>query len=291
MIDQGQMIARLGGIEFGGLGDLIIQEFDPGDTEITVNDANIPMGDGVMVGRDFLGGKTWGFTLATSRADVEGARRTAAQLGAVWRSPSIRRTPGAVVPLSYRVGSQWRRVYGRPGRWADPIPDVRAMQGVMVVACDFRVTDPRHFAEDESVVTLTIIPETTGGLIVPLAAPLRTAVRGGQRAGLVDNRGDVETPLTVTFHGPCRDPKVVAAAGWEIGLTGSLAYDVSVTVDALTRTVTRSDGADVPGMLTRATQLSTAVLPVGQSDITFTCIDDTGTAKAVLAYRDAYTTL
>lgn len=87
MIDRGQMIARLGGIEFGGLGDLIIQEFDPGDTEITVNDANIPMGDGVMVGRDFLGGKTWGFTLATNRADVEGARRTAAQLGAVWRSP------------------------------------------------------------------------------------------------------------------------------------------------------------------------------------------------------------
>lgn len=291
MIDQGQMIARLGGIEFGGLGDLIIQEFDPGDTEITVNDANIPMGDGVMVGRDFLGGKTWGFTLATNRADVEGARRTAAQLGTMWRSPSIRRTPGAVVPLSYRVGSQWRRVYGRPGRWADPIPDVRAMQGVMVVACDFRVTDPRHFAEDQSVVTLTVVPESTGGLRFPARAPFRFNSRGGARVGLVDNQGDAATPLIVTFHGPCRDPKVVAAAGWEIGLVGSLAYDVSVTVDALAKTVTRSDGAEVPGMLTRATVLSRAELPVGQSDITFTCVDETATAKAVLSYRHAFTTL
>lgn len=290
-MDRGQMLARIRDIEFGGRGDLIIQEFDPGDIEITVADAKTPMGDGVMVGRDFLGGATWGFTLATNRSDVEGARHTASLLGAVWRDPVLRRTPGAVVPLSYRIGAQWRRVYGRPGRWADFTPDTHAMQGVGRVACDFRVTDPRHFAEEESVVTLTIIPESTGGLIAPLAAPLRTAVKGGQRVGLVDNRGDVETPLSVTFHGPCRDPKVVAAAGWEVGLVGSLAYDVSVTVDALTRTVTRSDGAQVPGMLTRATQLSNAVLPVGQSDITFTCVDETGTAQAVLAYRHAYTNL
>lgn len=290
-MDQGQMLVRIADVEIGGHGDLIIQGFDPGDIEIVMADAKIPMGDGIMVGRDFLGGSTWGFTLATNRHSVDEARHTASLLGAVWRDPVLRRTPGAVIPLSYRIGSQWRRVYGRPGRWADFTPDVRSMQGVGILACDFRIIDPRHFAEEESVVVLTIIPESSGGLKWPAAGPFRFNASGGQRVGLVDNQGDTDTPLRVTFHGPCRDPKVIAAAGWEVGLVGALAYDVSVTVDALTKTVTRSDGAQVPGMLTRATQLSKAVLPVGQSDITFTCIDETGTAKAVLAYRDAYTNL
>lgn len=286
------MLIRYDGHQIGDdLDPLFITDFEPGETEIIMADTNIPMGDGTMVGRDFLGGKTWGFTLATNQNDIESARRAAGALGASWADRTLRLTPGAVRPLSYRIGDEWRRVYGRPGRWADFKPDVRAVQGLGVVACDFRVTDPRHFAEDESVVTLTTVPESVGGLRFPARAPFRFNSRGGARVGLVDNQGDAATPLTVTFHGPCRDPKVVAAAGWEIGLVGSLAYDVSVTVDALAKTVTRSDGAEVPGMLTRATVLSRAELPVGQSDITFTCVDETATAKAVLSYRHAYTTL
>jgi len=290
--DRGQLRIRYAGIELGErTGNLLITDFDPGDTEITMADTKTPMGDGVIVGRDFLGGKTWGFTLATNQTNIESARRVAGALGAAWADPAVRLVPGAVRPLSYRIGDQWRRVYGRPGRWADPKPDVRAVQGLAIVACDFRVVDPRHYAEDESVVTLTVVPQASGGLRFPARVPFRFNARGGVRVGLVDNRGDTKTPLSVTFQGPCRDPKVVAAAGWEVGLVGSLAYDVSVTVDALTKTVTRSDGAQVPGMLTRATQLSKAELPVGQSDITFTCVDETSTAKAVLVYRDAYSTI
>ena len=283
--------ARIGGVAFGGqTGDLIITDFDPGDTELVTVDTQNPLNDGVMVGRDFLGARTWAFTVTSNVDDVNLARAVLAPLGAVWRDKRVRLTPGAVVPLSYRLGDVWRRVYGRPGRWADMKADLRTMQGAGAVACDFRVTDPRHYAEDESSVELTIIPKSVGGLIAPLVAPLRTRAQGGQRAGLVDNRGDADTPLKVTFYGPCRDPKVVAAAGWEVGLVGSLAYDEQVTVDALEKTVTRQDGTPVPGMLTRATQLTKAVLPVGQSDLTFTCIDDTGTAKAVLSWRDAYET-
>ena len=283
--------AEYAGVRFGGYSDRVITEFDPGEAELVTVDAQVPMGDGVLVGRDFLGGRTWGFTVTTNVDDVAGAREALSPLARAWRDPSVRLTPGAVVPLSYRVGDEWRRVYGRPGRWADMDLGVASMQGAGAVVMDFRVTDPRYFADTAKSVDLTIIPESTGGLIAPLVAPLMTAAKGGQRAGLVTNAGDTETPLVVTFHGPCRDPKIVAEAGWEVGLVGSLAYDQSVTVDGLTKTVTRSDGAQVPGMLTRSTQISRMVMPPGLSDVTFSCIDDTGTAKAVLSWRDAYTSI
>ncbi|MBM6622675.1 hypothetical protein JTF08_13750 [Micrococcaceae bacterium RIT802] len=280
---------RLGNTEFGGeSGHIIVSGFDPGPPELITNDNQRPQRDGIMVGRDYLGEQNWAFDLVTNRNNLTEAIQTAAELAAAWRSPSVRRAPNVVVPLSYEMDGRWRRVYGRPGRFAGIKGDVLAVQGGGRITADFRVTDPLFYDEAEASVVLTIVPATTGGLVAPLVAPLTSARSSAPRAGFVENVGDAETPLKVVFHGPVADPWVRAAAGWEIGLTGSLAYDVSVTVDPLAGTVTRSDGAPVAGMLTRATRLSRSLLPVGQSELTFGGSDITGTATATLSWRNAY---
>lgn len=283
------MMIRFGGIEFGGRsGPLIVTDFDPGSTELVVNDHQRPSRDGVMSGRDYLGAKVWAFNISTNGRKVLEALESSGALEAAWKDRRVRLNPNVSVPLSYEIGGRWRRVYGRPNNYAGPKPDTLAEQGVGKIVADFRVTDPLHYDETETSVTLDIVPASAGGLQAPLQAPLSTLRSSEPRAGFVNNTGDDETPLTVTFHGPIVNPWIRAAAGWEIGLTGTLAYDISVTIDALAGTVVRSDGAPVAGMLTRATRLSRAVLPVGQSELTFGGADITGTATATLSWRNAH---
>lgn len=285
------MRARFGGVEFGDRLALLISGFDPSGPELRTNDHLKPFGDGALVGRDYLGDGVWTFNLATNVRDEVGALAKAGALASAWRDPNVRLRPNVTVPLSYEVVGRWRRVYGRPGPITDPVSDVHAKLGVAKIVASFRVTDPNFYDDALTTVRLTIVPESSGGFVFPLVFPISSRKTTGKRAGLVDNRGDVASPLSVTFHGPARNPKVVAAAGWEVGITGTLAYDQSVTVDARAGTVTRNDGANLAGRLTRATQLTKAVIPAGSSELTFTAIDETGTAKVDLSWRNSYSTI
>lgn len=286
------MRARYQGVEFGGRsGDLIIAGFDPSEAELRTADNPLPFGDGVLVGRDYFGAGSWTFELATNTKNETSALAAAGALVSAWRDPSVRLNPNVTVPLAYEVGGRWRRVFGRPGAITDPVMDVRARQGAALLVATFRVTDPVFYDDALTVVRLTIVPESSGGIIAPIIAPISTLANSGRRAGLVDNTGDVASPLTVTFHGPARNPKVVAAAGWEVGIVGTLAYDQSVTVDARAGTVTRNDGASMAGALTRATQLTKATIPPGSSELTFTAIDATGTAKVDLSWHNAHSSI
>lgn len=286
------MIFRFGGVEFGGqFGSIIVQNFDPGSFEVRSNDVERPQRDGTIPGRDYLGSAVWAFDLATNRKTLTEAIQTAAALESQWKNPTVRLRPNVTAPLSYNLDGRWRRVYGRPDRFAGMKGDVRARRGVGILTADFRVLDPVFYDEDEDNVRLTIIPPSTGGLTAPLTAPLTGTGSGTPRAGFVSNTGDASTPLKATFNGPITDPWVRSADGWEIGLNGTLAYDVSVTVNPQEGSVIRSDGASVAGMLTHATRLSQAKLPPGQSELTFGGLDSTGTATVDLAWRNASTSL
>lgn len=280
------------GVSFGGrTGQILVTGFDPGAVEINSQDADRPQGDGILPGKDFFRGRTWGFDLVTNAKSLAGTLAADKALASAWAAEEIRLNPGRTEALQYLLDGRWRRVYGRPGRYQGPKGDVRAKQGVGQITADFRVMDPLYYDETEKVVVLNIVPGGTGGLIAPLVAPLTTERSGAVRAGLITNTGDAPTPLTVTFHGPVTNPWVRATAGWEIGLSGTLAYDETVTVDARARTVTRNTGTSAPGMLTRATQLTASRLPVGPSEVTFGGVDPSGTAYAELRWRPASTSI
>jgi hypothetical protein len=213
-----------------------------------------------------------------------------AALESAWRDPARLRA-GVSVPLSYLTAGRWRRVYGRPGRYSGVTPDFLAVGGLGRIVCDFRVTDPLHYDDAESSVVLTIVPGTTGGLEAPLASPLSTVRSSAPRAGVVTNTGDAPTPLKVTFHGPVTNPWVRSSAGMEVALTGTLAYDQTVTVDARSGAVTRADGSPAGGMLTRKTRIPETVLQPGVTEFTFGGSDLTGTATATLAWRNAFNSI
>ncbi|KRE79943.1 hypothetical protein [Arthrobacter sp. Soil763] len=281
------MIFRLGAVTFNDGGVLRVRGFNPGAADLVVTDAQRSGRDGVIVGEDFLGAAVWAFDITTRAGDETGALAADASLHAEWNNPAVRSSPNTTVPLSYLASGRWRRVYGRPGKYAGINGDTLSRLGMGRITCDFRVTDPLHYDEDESTVRLTIVPATTGGLQTPFVFPLSTVRSSAPRAGTVTNGGDAATPLKVVFRGPITDPWV-RATGLEVGLVGTLAYDQTVTVDPLAGTIT---GLPAGVNVTRKTRLTGTLLPPGVTELTFGGTDPTGTATATLAWRNAYTSI
>ena len=283
---------KLGGVEFTGEtldAPLMVRDFVPGGADVRDEDTAQVQRDGILPGTDLLGGRLWSWDLSARGNNLTAVLAANASLEAAWRTPD-RLLPGVKVPLSYLIDNRWRRVYGRPGRYSGIVPDHIAISGIGRVVCDFRVLDPSHYDDVESSVVLTIVPATSGGLQTPFVFPLSTVRSSTPRAGSVVNAGDVATPLKVTFRGPVLNPWV-RGPGLEIALAGALAYDQSVTVDARAGTVTRENGAPAAGLLTRKTSLTAALLQPGTTELTFGGTDQTGTATATLAWRNAYTSI
>lgn len=283
---------KVGGVEMDGSNDgpIVVSGFDSGSAAVRENDTDRPSGDGVIVGRDFIGAKTWAFDLSVRGHNIGEVLAAEAPLSAVWLDPKIRQQPQKTISISYEIGGRWRRVYGRPGAYAGTNGDFQAELGFGFVTCNFRVTDYRHFDDVESSVRLSIVPGSTGGLLAPLMAPLSTVGGGPPRAGRIRNDGDSPTPLRVVFKGPVINPWIRAATGWELALGVSLAWDEVVEVDAREGTILRN-GVPAAGLLKPSTRLSAAVLPPGDSDITFGGVDLTGTASVTLAWRSAHSSI
>lgn len=285
------MIFKIGAVTFNDGGPLHVKAFTPGAPGLVVNDAQRSQQDGVITGRDYLTSAMWSFTISTKAGNEAGAVAADASLHKEWNNPAIRTNPNTTVPLSYEMAGRWRRVYGRPDKYAGVSGDTKTILGLGLIVCDFRVTDANHYDDAETNVVLTIVPATTGGLVAPLKAPLSTVRSSAPRAGNVVNAGDAATALKVTFHGPVTNPWVRSTAGMEVGLNGTLAYDQTVTIDPLAGTVTYNNGTSAAGLLTRKTRMSTTQLQPGTTALTFGGTDSTGTATATLAWRNAYTSI
>ncbi|PYG00156.1 hypothetical protein SAMN05216184_10495 [Georgenia satyanarayanai] len=267
--------------------DVWVQELDLGTRARVTADEHIAGTLGRLMGRDSEDAPEWTFDL---RVRAEGQTLNAlGRLRRTWQGPD---TPGALSVLRYGLPGRQRRVYGRPRRFTPAGEAVRHAwhHGRAPVLATFQLADPRHFNDVAKSVTLSIVPASVGGLMAPLAAPLSTVRSSAPRAGFVTAAGDAPAPVAVTFRGPISDP-FVRALGWEIGVAGHIAYDETVTVDALTTTALRSDGASVGGRLTRRTRLRDAALQPGQQEITFGGTDGTGTATATVTWRDAWWSL
>lgn len=281
---------ELDGYRFGRGAPVKVAEADRGDRVVITQDVPRAGGLGRHMGKDEDDGPEWTFDLITNEANEDAALEALAGIKATWyRGRDLE--SGQTMSLFYEIAGRWRRVIGRPRRFREISSPSDRHAGLIEVACTFQLSDPRSFGagEDNTGETvLTLVPESTGGLIAPLVTPLTTTRRGGERAGVIRNPGDAPSPVVVTFHGPVSNPKLYGE-GWEIGVTGNLAYDEKITVDALGKSVTRADGTNVRGgILTRKTRLNNAALQAGQQEIWFTGADDTGTAKAVVSWSAAY---
>lgn len=276
------------GLRIGGQSsDLIVTDLDWGPVDRATNDVTIFGSDGVMVGRDTLGKQVVSLSLSTDYEPSDEALQQALalqeRLFGIWWDRS-KRAPGAVTELVYQVEGRERRVYGRPRQISGFTVEVVARQGAGRIEAQFEVTKPGTFGVAQQV-RIDAVPESSGGLIAPLVAPLVTTMTGGTRQGLVDVTGGAEAYPAVTFHGPSTDPFIRSDDGrWEIGLVGSLAYDQTATIDLMTNTIS------LPGNVSfnYATDLTAATLVPGSNSITYSAVDATGTSYVLVDWRHAY---
>lgn len=289
MIELGEGQFELDGAVFGGRhGAVIVRSFDPGTREVRAQDVDRPGADGLMFGVDYQRPPLWTWELSANRASHEAAIATVAALEGAWARWAPRTRPGHAEPLRYRFAGRTRRVYGRPRRFAAPdVGSVLMRQGRGDIVADFQLADPLHYDDVERSATLYSVPPSTGGIVAPLVAPISTTRAGDTAHRFITVGGDIETPLRVTFAGPITAPWV-EVGGVRIALTGSVAYDQAVTVDARTRTVLRQDGASAAGMLTRRTRMDRLRLTPGTHEIRY---GGTGQATVTVAWRDAWRTL
>jgi len=254
---------------------------DPGRSRN--QDVPNPMAPELLQGRDVRTPPLWRFGF---RVGHGGAAATLASLAGLTRAwNALAAVPGAESVLRYAIAGRTRLVYGRA---REMFPDYSQVYnlGRVVGSGDFQPRDVWFYDDAMQSLTVGLVPDTTGGLIAPLRSPLSTAA-GSQRQGVVSVGGDSPAPMELVFKGPVTNP-VASSTGWQVGLTATIAYDQTVTVNTRTGTVLRNDGASLAGALTRRTYLPEARLRPGARELIFAGTDPTGTASCTMRWRNTY---
>lgn len=298
------MKLRFRGLEIGDSddlsGDMLVEDFDPGYPEVRISDSPRENADGTVPGRDFLGSSMLSFDLVSNRSTMEEARHTLRVFLKAWRDSAVRLDSGVTVPLEYQVvdDPRWYRVYGRPRRSDSPDFGTLMRQGVGRVTCEFEQMDVRTFtggAAGESSSEIRMFEQSVagGGWSFPLSFPIAGSAVAGVRAGSLGIGGEVPTPVVIEFHGPGRRLALDGNRGWHVGLREgvTLAHDEVITLDPLVGTVKDNFGNDRYSALDKRTALSGVQLAPGIENVFFSGFDETNTARAVVRWRDAYSSL
>lgn len=271
-------------------------QVDFSDIDSSVQDQQHPRSDGVIMGKDTLGGFTLTFTLKTipnfplpdkpwiDSLDLFGAFKAA------WRADSIRQTPGMYATL-LNVDRN-RMVYGRPRKCAPKFDRLR--KGLTEWLATFDTNGPDFYSGTEKAALITPVPPAGGGFKVPLTPPFSTAVGSAQLAAMT-NAGNLPTWPVIQFHGPGKDFSFSLLSGttvlWTISIAGELKYDEVLTVDTRPwRRAATINGRPANGRI-RGTLLERCQLPVGTFNAQLKVTDSSGTAFTDIKWRDAYASL
>lgn len=263
----------------------------PGEQSFRTQDGTSPVGDANTFGRDKIEPGTWTFKLFTNVEDEAEAMTLRAQIRKVWRADGVRNTPGAVMPLRYRLGGgETRVVYGRPRRFASPL-DNQILSGLAKITCDFRLASDLSFDDVERNYPIGSVAPTAGGFESDFETPLTT--EEGIAQGTMDFvvGGELDTPGIFDFHGPCSDPVIEIDGGAiTIQLFGDIPPGITVTVDSRPWIMStyRSDGAGVAGLLSRRTRLPNLMLSPGPHYATYAADDPTGASGGTVRWRNAH---
>lgn len=286
---------QLNGYMFGPGTDVTVVEWEPGDFGMRVQDQDSPAGDWRVFGIDRISPGAWSFELAIRERTADAALELLAPLRESWEM-SARSVSQAVLPLRYRMGGRTRQVYGRPRRFTPVMSDL--VFGRIPIVADFALAEPWSYADTEQTLTLTTGATELGTpTSFPLSFPfLWGATAGSPRHGQVTIAGTRPTWLRLVITGPVgttlTDPYVIVADR-VFQLRGVVGAQEQIVVSSLPweQGVFRGDGTTSSVFLDPTSRLSQLRLPVGEHNVSFGGIDNTGTATCQFAWRDAYTSI
>lgn len=282
---------ELDGVVFGLYAPITVSDWQPGSPALRSNDVDNPVGDGVRMGRTIRGATTWNFSLSVDGSDEDDGWAILARLAKAWDGDWVHAEPDRVVPLRYRVAGQTRVVYGQPRQWT-PVVNNLSMLGRIDVEAQFVLVDHRSYADTTQSEPLTLgIPlDLEAGHTVPTIVPWTSSAGDSRQESAITIGGDVETPVWVTFFGPV-DNAAIRVGGWTAQMAEHVYYADPVTIDGRpwVRTATKQSGGG-SRVNPRFTRMSKMWLPPGHHEVTFTGEDLTGTATALVSWRDAFRT-
>ncbi|MCD1287347.1 MULTISPECIES: hypothetical protein [unclassified Brevibacterium] len=257
-----------------------------------VQDQPNPVGDDILLGRDFMDPQPIKFGLFFKGQTAQEVAQGAAEFANAWAAARDRK-PGEVSVLEIGAHGKTYRAYGRARDLDIDDTEIFARLHADGTAVFDRKNglfygDPDTGGGGE--ITLSITPPQARGLVFPVVFPWGT-FQGGQRQGIVNNPGlRSTTDVTITIRGTVNRP-VVSGDGWEIELDTNLAYDRSVVIDAMNKTVTRDDDVSLAGKLTRKSRLDQIQVPAGASEFKFRGTSVDGSATATIRWGSAHTSL
>lgn len=270
---------------------------DWGAVSVDSGDVRLPGQSGALPGRDVLGTATWTLELYT---DLHGRRGPALARAAldewraltrVWRESALR-PPGRTSALTLSYAGRLVTVYGRAGQISTPRPDVITSQGRAQGSAQFRLTDPVVYDAAGRTLDLGLVSTSDGGAVWPLTWPVTWGASSVARQGVVRVDGDAPVPFQVLVHGPAAGTASqvrLSGPGWWIDVDHPIQAGGRMVIDTRAMTVT-VDGVSAAGGLSRRSRLSARLAP-GDSEVMFSAVDPTGTARAVVSWQDGFWSL
>lgn len=267
-----------------------------GEADLINQDQRHPTSDGMVFGKDSLGGFDLTFNLTTipefplPPKPWVGALDLFSAFKTKWRADPVRLNPGVYAELANL--DRGRMVYGRPRKIAPK--STRLRKGLLEYVAVFTTNDPNFYSTTEKAALITPVPPPSGGFTVPLTAPFSTAVGSAELAPTI-NAGDTDAWPIVSFHGPGKAFSIELLNNtetvWELSVPTQLKFDEVLTVD--TRPWSRSatiNGRPANGRV-RGSQIEKCFIPVGAFTFRFKVSDPSGTAFADAKWRDAFASL
>jgi hypothetical protein len=145
--------------------------------------------------------------------------------------------------------------------------------------------DPTRYGVDAH--SATLAPFTPGaGRTYNLAPPRVYGGLGTDGRTTVTNRGNANTPLTVTFYGPSKNPTLQLIGGARLQLLMTLGDGEWVTIDSAQRSVLYNGSASRRQFLSGDSRW--IYLPPGPSDLFYTVAVNSGVGQCVATWRDGW---
>lgn len=285
---------QVGDVIFGHNTLIVDTDFEISEPAASTADLAMPGEDGVMMGRDYLQGRTLTWNLVVNARTPENGRERWQALSRAWDATSTRFTPGAVVPVRMRVpGGNTCVAYGRPRKLA--ASDLSFMRnGAIPCVADFSTVDRFFYDDVEQEISFGIQATigTGGGVTWPVTWPITWASADLSNSDVIVNAGDAPTWPVITLTGGLVNPVVVFGDDQvRLQLMTTLTDSQSVTIDTRpwARSVVRNDGASLAGAI-RGIRLADLALPPGSTLVSMIGIDTSGTASGRVRWRNASTT-
>jgi hypothetical protein len=295
-LTEGQV--DLGGVAIGR--DTVVNIIDItglGRPPVRDNDVDRPSMDGAWAGPDYWAARQVQIDAAIRiPGDGPACEAMLASLQTAAADPALRLTGGSGMPLRIlRPGGIVKRLTGRLRRLDAEYDQV--IHGYMPIDIDFIAHDPTWYADTETQTTIPLGWLSGGGFTAPIVAPIHvtSGATAADRPGWVTNAGDTDAWPVIRITGPCSNVTITHVdSGRQIKMP-TLVLTAGQWVEIDTRpgfvTVTRENGGNASTLISPGSRIDQFSLPPGQSEMRWTAVDPTNTARMRLTWRDAYIAL